>query len=78
MPRSLSSCIGSTITIDLQEKCMAEKNKEYEYGLTSDHLYYKIIRTIVKTEVASGVYQYKGSFTKDEITKFICNENMNF
>ena len=79
MPKSLSSCIETaTNTIDLQEKCMADQSAKYEYGLTPDHLYYKIVKTKTATTVRDSNYHYSGTFTHDQIQKFICNNNMKF
>lgn len=77
MPKSLSTCVETaTNTIDLQEKCMADQSKKYEYGLTPDHLYYKIINVKTASTITDNTYHYKHNFTHENIQKFICNNNM--
>jgi len=77
MPKSLSTCVETaTNTIDLQEKCMAGQVKKYEYGLTPDNLYYKILKTKTAATTTDNTYHYKHNFTRKHIQDFICNNNM--
>lgn len=73
---SLAQCLGSTITIDKSEKCMADLQEQYQYQLSDDHKYYKIKKKLAIQGLDKDYYVYKHNYTNEEITNFLCNNNM--
>lgn len=63
MPKSLSNCFGSTVTIDKSEECIKKQHEKYEYELSSDKKQYRIVKELSVYKIQKDYYEYKNNYT---------------
>ena len=49
---------------------------EYKYALTSDNKQYNIVKKLDAVNVHLNYYKYEHNYTQQDISKFICNNNL--